>query len=245
LVHQSAASGYQLNSDTYASIRPSYHPKLVQRFVENVPQGVMVELGAGTGIFTSHLVQAGYSPIAIEPLAEMRSKLARRFPAVDVREGTAEDTGLETGSVDTVVVAQAFHWFNYQAALAEIKRILRPQGLLTCVWNVRDESVEWMRNYEEALNQYAGDTPRHRTMAWRQAIDSDTSFELMDEWAIPNPQPINQEGVVKRALSTSFIAMLDPDEQQRVLESVRQIVSPLGERFDFPYHSELQVWRKC
>lgn len=243
MIHDSAASGYQRNANIYAKVRPSYHPKLIQHFKEKFSQGTIVDLGAGTGIFTRQLVQAGYSPIAIEPLAEMRAKLASRLPTVDVRSGSAEETGLETASVDAVVVAQAFHWFNHKAALTEILRILHPGGLLICVWNVRDESVEWVRKYETTLNKYAGDTPRHRTMVWRRAIDSDTSFEFVDEWAVPNPQPSNPDAVVERALSTSFIAALESDVQQSVLEKVRAVVSPLGKTFDFPYCSEIQVWR--
>lgn len=245
MIHDSAASGYQQNSDTYAKVRPSYHPKLIQRFVQNFPQGTVVDLGAGTGIFTRQLVQAGYSPIAIEPVAQMRAKLASQLPTVDVRDGAAEEIGLETSSVDAVVVAQAFHWFDYPIALTEIRRILRPGGLLMCVWNVRDESVAWVRQYEAALNEHAGDTPRHRTMAWRRAIDSDASFELVDGWRVANPQPTNADGVVERALSTSFIATLNTDIQQRVLIKIRAIVSPLGETFSFPYNSEIQVWRNA
>ncbi|NKB66929.1 MAG: methyltransferase domain-containing protein [Candidatus Latescibacteria bacterium] len=181
MIHNSAASGYQINSDTYAKIRPDYHPELMQCFRKNFTKGKIVDLGAGTGIFTRQLVHAGYSPIAIEPVPEMRAKIANQLPTVDVRGGTAEETGLVTASIDAVVVAQAFHWFNYQKALVEIKRILSSNGLLVCVWNVRDETVEWVRKYESTLNRYAGNTPRHRTMEWRQAIDSDSAFELVDE----------------------------------------------------------------
>jgi SAM-dependent methyltransferase len=244
MVHHSAASGYQQHADTYAKARPNYHPELVRRFMARYAGGTVVDLGAGTGIFTRHVVDAGCSPIAIEPVPEMRAQLAAQLPTVNVRSGTAEDTSLDTASADTVVAAQAFHWFDHQSALAEIRRILRPGGHLVCVWNVKDESVDWVRNYTTILDRYAGETPRHRTMVWRRAIDDHPAFEHVDEWTIPNPKPTTPDGVAERALSTSFIAALPPDTQQRVLGDIRALVTPLGASFEFPYRSELQAWRR-
>jgi len=245
MIHNSASSGYQRHARTYASARPSYHPELL-RFFAGVYRGepkAIVELGAGTGIFTQQLVEAGYAPTVIEPVAEMRAELALRLPMVDVRDGTAEHTGLADNSVDAVAVAQAFHWFNYEQALTEIRRVLRPGGLLACFWNVRDVSVDWVRRYEEVVNRYEGETPRHSTMRWRRAIAADSAFEFVSEWSVPNPQPSSPEKVRQRALSTSFIAALPPPQQQQVLEEVRAIVEPLGTSFEFPYNSQLQVWR--
>ena len=203
-----------------------------------------MDLGAGTGIFTKQLVDAGYNPIAIEPVPAMRTKLAVQLPTVEIRSGTAEDTGLETNSVDAVVAAQAFHWFDYSAALVEIKRILVSGGLLVCVWNVRDESVDWVRQYESILNKFEGSTPRHRTMEWRRAIDRDAAFDIVDDWSVQNPQPATPGSVADRALSTSFIGALDKDTRQAVLAEVRSLVSKMGENFDFPYVSEIQIWEK-
>lgn len=79
-------------------------------------------------------------------------------------------------------------------------------------------------------------------MNWRRAIESDGRFVLDDERSTPNPQPANAERVVTRALSTSFIAALPDEEQAKVAEQIRQIVEGMGERFDYPYRSELQAW---
>ncbi|MEZ5341437.1 MAG: hypothetical protein R2706_08310 [Acidimicrobiales bacterium] len=73
MVHQAAADGYRQQASTYADARPSYHPALVDRVVELVGDGVVVDLGAGTGIFTAQLVNAGITPLAIEPVGAMRA----------------------------------------------------------------------------------------------------------------------------------------------------------------------------
>lgn len=80
-------------------------------------------------------------------------------------------------------------------------------------------------------------------MQWRHAIDRDPNFDSVDDWSIPNPKPTTPQQVVERALSTSFIAALEPDNQSEVLHDVRQIATTIGDSFDFPYRSELQAWQ--
>lgn len=103
-------------------------------------------------------------------------------------------------------------------------------------------SVPWVAAWTEVVDRYAGDTPRYRTMNWRQAIEADELFVLDDERPIPNPQPTNPERVVSRALSTSFIAALCDDEQRMVAAQIRDVIKGMGGQFDYPYRSELQVW---
>ncbi|MGH1503795.1 MAG: class I SAM-dependent methyltransferase [Acidimicrobiales bacterium] len=242
MVHDAAAAGYRSRSDTYARARPTYHPTIVDRLVAEHGEGDVVELGAGTGIFTAQLVQRGVRPLVVEPVAEMRTRLGDALPAISAVDGTAEATGLPDACADTVVAAQAFHWFDHAAALDEVARLLRPGGALVCVWNVRDTSVPWVAAVTEILDRHAGNTPRHRTMAWRRAIDDDPRFVFGHETVVDNPVPATPQTVVDRSLSTSFIAALEPAAQAAVVDEVRAVAEPLGDSFDYPYRSELQVW---
>jgi SAM-dependent methyltransferase len=244
VVHESASSGYRKQAVAYHQARPSYHPRMVERFADRYGQGLVVDLGAGTGIFTAQIVAAGVTVIAVEPVGEMRSVLEASLRGVEVRAGTAEALPVGSAGADTVVAAQAFHWFASDQALDEIHRVVRPGGHLVTVWNVWDETVEWVSEYNLILGRYEGDTPRHRTMEWRRAIEADDRFELVDDWAVENLQEMNVEGVVRRALSTSFIAALSAEEQAHVATQVRQLVEPVGPELAFPYRSELQAWRR-
>lgn len=243
-MHESASAGYGKRAGTYSAARPGYHPRVVERFVERYGHGLVVDLGAGTGIFTGQIAEAGVRVIAVEPVAQMRDILTASLPEVEVRSGTAEAVPVGAAAVDTLVAAQAFHWFAFDQALDEAHRVLRPGGHLVAVWNVRDETAAWASDYDRILGRYEGDTPRHRSMQWRRAIEADGRFELVDDWGVENPQEVTVEGVIDRALSTSFIAALAAQEQSHVAEQLRALLTPLGPDLTFPYRSELQAWRR-
>lgn len=244
MVHEAATTGFARDPERYHRSRPTYHPGVARRVVDRYGQGVLVELGAGTGIFTRQLVDLGRHVIAVEPVVTMRTKLAEAVPEAEVRIGSAESIPLEAEGANTVIASQSFHWFDYRPALDEIHRVLRPGGHLVTVWNVRDESVDWVAAITEVTDRFAGAAPRYRDMAWRRAINSDARFGSIDEWRVPNPFPTTAEGVVDRVLSTSFIALLTPDKQEAVAEQIREIIAPLGDELEYPYISYLQAWRK-
>jgi len=111
----------------------------------------VVDLAAGTGKLTRPLLATGAEVVAVEPVAEMRAVLPAGARAVD---GTAEEMPLNTGSVDAVAVAQAFHWFDGDAALAEIHRVLRPDCSLALVWNRRQMDDPVNQAIEELIAPY-------------------------------------------------------------------------------------------
>ncbi|MEM7284950.1 MAG: class I SAM-dependent methyltransferase [Actinomycetota bacterium] len=243
-VHRSAAEGYATGADAYVAGRPTYHPTVVTAVADSVRGGRVLDLGAGTGIATAALVDQRLDVVAVEPVDAMRAELARRLPTVEVLAGGAEAIPLDDGAIDAVVVAQAFHWFDHERCLDELDRVLAPGGTLVTLWNVRDESVPWMAEWTRICDAHAVDTPRYRTMRWRDAIEADPRFGLSDEVSTPNPYPSSPEGAVQRALSTSFIAALDDDRRADVADRIRALVTPLGDRFEFPYRSEAQIWRR-
>jgi ubiquinone/menaquinone biosynthesis C-methylase UbiE len=103
------------------------------------PGSVVCDVAAGTGKLTRLLVPSGARVIAVEPVREMRAQLEVAAPSAHVLEGLAESLPLREASVDCVTAAQSFHWFDYERAVPELARVIRPGGVLAVIRNLRDE----------------------------------------------------------------------------------------------------------
>jgi SAM-dependent methyltransferase len=128
----------------YERARPGYPAAIVAWLLGPAPR-LVAELGAGTGKFTRALAAAGHRVLAIEPDHLMARQLrASGIPGVRVLQGMAEALPLPDQTVDAVVAAQAWHWFELDATYPELARVVRPAGVVAAVWNLRDESVPWV-----------------------------------------------------------------------------------------------------
>lgn len=127
----------------YSSSRPKYADALftlIQNKLSNKRSITAADIGSGTGIFTAHLLNYGYTVYAVEPNRDMRENAEKQLVSHDgfiSINGCDSNTTLASESVDIVTVAQAFHWFDREKFRAECKRILKPDGMLFIVYNSR------------------------------------------------------------------------------------------------------------
>jgi SAM-dependent methyltransferase len=129
----------------YARGRPSYPREAVEAVLPDGARRVL-DLGAGTGKLTSTLLDLGLDVVAVEPDDAMRDLIDPRAQAL---AGTAEALP-EVGTVDAVLVGQAWHWFDAPAALASIRKVLRPGGTLGLLWNLLDDRDGWAKVLADA-----------------------------------------------------------------------------------------------
>jgi SAM-dependent methyltransferase len=234
-------------AETYARARPSYPDSAIEQLCGELHLSAgrtVADVGAGTGKLTLLLAARGLAVVAVEPVAEMRDRLAQTAGVTTV-DGTAETTGLPDGYVDAVVAGQAWHWFDGPAALAEAARVLRATGGLATIRNEMDSRVPWVAAVGEI---------RHSLMPAGYP-DYDRSAFVADVgaaggWTEPTyatfdyHHPVTRDGVVDRVLSTSYIAALSPTGQAAVRARVLAALEGLPEEFPFPYVTEVCTTRR-
>lgn len=216
-------------AERYDRGRPGYPPAAV-RWLIGREAATVLELGAGTGKLTAELVAQGYDVHATEPDPEMLAVLRNRLPDVPTSEAGAEEIPLPDRSVDVVVVAQAFHWFDHDLALPEIARVLRPGGVLAVSWNNRDARIPWVRKLWDLL----GEQPRVRqgSDAAVDALVQSDLFGFVDRQDFPYWQDIDRETILDLVASRSYVATLDADARAAKLAQVLAFYDDYGRGMD-------------
>ncbi len=234
-----ASSGFS-DGERYHRARPDYPRDAVKFLVDSMGidnDAHVLDLAAGTGKFTEQLLPFCDMITAVEPTPGMRNVLSARLPTVKVLDGRDVDIPLEDASVDCVVVAQAFHWFDAPAALEEIHRVLVEGGRLGVLWNERDESVPWVAELGKVMHW-----PTRQLYPVGQdftAVLASGPFLNIERRKFVHRQVLDHEGLIERVLSTSYVAVMDDEEQSSVIRDVKRVVDPLPAIFELPYVTDV------
>ncbi len=151
---------FQGMAHEYAKYRPSYPENLYQFLYNNLNfshQKIIADIGAGTGKFSLPLIKSGLKVYCIEPNKDMKDKMDEGLNVYENYIGisaSAENTSLMDQSIDYIVCAQAFHWFNTSLFKQECKRILRTDNNIVLIWNVSDDNDELNNNHFHINKQY-------------------------------------------------------------------------------------------
>lgn len=155
-----SANRFNNRVKNYSLYRPDY-PSFLFPFLEHElglqKNMTLADIGSGTGLFSTHLLERGYNLIGVEPNVEMRAYAAfhlSRYSNFTSLPGTAENTGLPASSIDCIFVAQAFHWLNAAEAKKEFVRILKPGGSLVICWILAKQNSPFLKEYEELRKQF-------------------------------------------------------------------------------------------
>jgi SAM-dependent methyltransferase len=245
-VHPVAGLGFGSAAEAYEQGRPSYAPGAVALLAAELPLDpgrVVADLAAGTGKLTRLLLPSGAQVIAVEPVPEMAGVLRRAVPGVPVARGLAERLPLRDGSVDAVVVAEAFHWFSVGEALAEVRRVLRPGGGLALLWNQAGaEPAPWQLELGALLAGLRDPTlpfVGSHSRPWADEVAAAGGFTALDHRTFPHEQAAEPEQVVAGALSTSWVAARPADERRRFADDVRAVLDGHGSPLVVPWRSEV------
>jgi SAM-dependent methyltransferase len=212
-------------AQAYERGRPSYPAQAVRWMLGDQPRSVL-ELGAGTGKLTRVLLELGHDVHPTDPDPAMLALLEEHLPGTRSAVASAEDIPLADASVDAVIAAQAFHWFDLDLALPEIARVLRPGGRICLVWNQRDEKIPWVRR----LGALIGTQEQLRDPA--QSLIFSELFGFVEEDDFSHWQTIDRRTLQDLVLSRSNIAVLDEAGRAAKLAEVVAFYDDFGRGMD-------------
>jgi SAM-dependent methyltransferase len=233
----------------YDELRPQYAPEAVEWVAERgriVPGSRVVDLAAGTGRLSGRFLSLGVDLIAVEPAANMRAVLEERFPSIHAIVATAESMPFDDGTIDLVVVGNAFHHFDRDAAMAEIHRILRPGGALALFWawpaDEEQLKIPGMRAIYEAVDlthTEAAIMAAHRSWAERPAtVDGFDPFERR-EFSATHVLPAGR--LADLYATFSDVISLPGSTRAWLLDRIRRLSRELPETLHLPQRTVIDL----
>jgi SAM-dependent methyltransferase len=240
----------RVDAADYERFRPDYAPATADWLAERAymePASVVVDMGAGTGKLTRLFVGRAAMVLGLEPAANMLAILRRVVPQARAVAGTAEAIPLPDASVDMVAAGHAFHHFDWEPALREIDRVLRPGGSLALVWAMADTDDQVSPLVGAIVDRYLPTCPiRAAFDAWREAFagNGGARFEEVDAGSFPHQQQMTREGLVTVMATSSDVASLPPSEQRALLREVQDVVRQLPEPIVIPRRTQIHVFRR-
>lgn len=198
--------------ENYVKYRPDYPPQVLELFREEMnlqKDSIVADIGSGTGISSKIFLENGNTVFGVEPNRAMRdaaTDFLMNYPNFRIIAGTAENTNLPDDSVDFVVAAQAFHWFDAPQTLPEFIRILRDKGFIALIWNERQlDTTAFLREYEKLLIEFGNDYESVRHDNLDEKIFDDFFQEQFRRKTFENIQTVDLAGLKGRIQSSSYM----------------------------------------
>lgn len=216
--------------ENYIKYRPGYPNEVVtilSKLTQLGPTSVVADIGSGTGLLTRLFLERGHTVYGVEPNQAMREAgdtylvAYKNFISV---AATAEETTLDTDSVDLVVAGQAFHWFDLPAVKQEFRRILKPSGWVALIWNSRLlEATPFLQAYEALLHEYGTDYAAVNHSRFDDKLLLNFFDGEMKQFEINNEQIFDLQSLKGRLLSSSYAPERGHPNHQPMLDRLAEI----------------------
>jgi SAM-dependent methyltransferase len=234
-----SAYGDAVVARAYDVGRPGYPDAVIDQIVEGLQLSAtsrVLDVAAGTGKLTERLVPRVGSVVAVDLVPAMLEVLSRRVPSATVLQGAAESLPCESDSFDAVTVADAFHWFEIESALAEAARVLRPGKGMAIVKHAPLASrapPSWLRCYRALLERVqlhdpdvGPDLPLEDPQSWHsQLLSSDRYFTVEYDGTFDQRLVQSRDAFVQHALSRAFIGGYAEPRRSEILDEITELLS--------------------
>ncbi|MHB8208186.1 class I SAM-dependent methyltransferase [Mucilaginibacter sp.] len=237
--------------DNYVKYRPTY-PSEVLGYLKaecGLNAGsVIADVGAGTGIFTKLLLDKGYKVFAVEPNEQMLQSAKEQLSGYEnfnpINKG-AECTELPNESIDLIVCAQSFHWFSNDNTRVEFSHILKPGGKAALIWNNRVTDIDQFSIEYDALLK--NDSVDYNKVNHQNIEDLDFKVFFKDgKYEVkkfPNAQVFDEEGLIGRAFSSSYVPPQGTEEGDVFLKLLQGLFAKynVNGKISFYYQTEIYL----
>lgn len=243
------SASFGRRADAYDQARPPYPGAAIELIVEALdlgPSARVVDLAAGTGKLTRALAARFAGVTAVEPSDGMRARLHRSLPEVETLPGTAESIPLPDRSVNALFVAEAFHWFDRERAVAEIGRVLVSGGGLALLSNRerwKPEPNPWLQRFGELIAPLLETDPHPSERgSWTAELEAIGGLEPVSRAEVDHVHRLDPDLFVELVSTWSFVANLPEAERTPLLAEIAAVV---GDRatIELDYTTEL-LWTR-
>lgn len=243
---------FSSRAENYSKGRFGYAPGVVDLVCSKIlkPNDRIADIGSGTGIFAEEFIRLGYDVYCVEPNKAMRMQAEKIFgdnPHYISIAASAEETTLPEHGIDLVTAASAFHWFDPEKFYAECRRILKKNGILFTVSNVRDYSDPFTQEQHRICEKFCKDFTSFRhgidksIPQYKKIFGSNLNHAEFDF-----PLEYTKEKFIQRSLSSSFAPESGTKEYELYVRSLRELMdqfAPSGNRITVP-NTSVVYWGK-
>lgn len=220
----------------YVKYRPDYPREIIGYLETNcslTKDSILADIGCGPGMSTKMFLENGNRVFGVEPNAAMRSasnEYLSAFPKFTPIDGTSDKTTLADSSVDMVVAAQAFHWFDAEKTRPEFKRILKPGGHIVLIWNIRlEDTTPFLIEYEQFIRDHSVDYHVVRLNNITEKEIGDFLGPAFHTAKFDNVQEFDFEGLLGRLASSSYMPPEGHEKYDQMATELRSLFAKHAE----------------
>ncbi len=218
-------SSFLSKADEYERYRPGYPAAAVEWVIGRSSRRV-IDVGCGPGNLTSQLAEVGHEVVGVDPSPNMLERARKK--GLRVVLAAAELLPFGDACADVVTAATAFHWFDADRAVPEMRRVLGPDGIVGLLTNIRDERVPWIGALSEIIGSEAAMAVKLGGAEGMEAefvstLERGGLFRATEHRIFDHEQVLRPEELVGLVRSRSYIAILPDAERKRLLGAIREL----------------------
>lgn len=214
----------------YTSSRPSYSNLLIECLCQSYGlsgASAVADIGSGTGKFSRQILELGVPVFCVEPNDEMRHIAQLELDSYSnfhSIEGSAENTNLKDNSVNWILSAQAFHWFDIDKFKQECKRILKKSGRIALIWNMRDMGSSLNQDWSKVFQRYCPDFCGFSSGIMQDDSKIKSFFDSGYEFiSFDHPLILDREKFIERSLSSSYSLQPSDSDFSSYIDALNQV----------------------